>query len=43
MLDAQRDNIVASIESLNRLASTFAGQRDVITERWNGSRRPSTC
>ncbi|MBN3509523.1 MCE family protein [Mycolicibacterium septicum] len=30
-LDAQRDNIVASIEGLNRLASTFAGQRDVIT------------
>ncbi|OMC04351.1 MCE family protein [Mycolicibacterium fortuitum] len=30
-LDAQRDNIVASIEGLNHLASTFAGQRDVIT------------
>lgn len=29
-LDAQRDNIIASIQSLNRLASTFAGQRDVI-------------
>ncbi|KUI27128.1 mammalian cell entry protein [Mycobacterium sp. IS-1742] len=29
-LDAQRDNIITSIESLNRLASTFAGQRDVI-------------
>lgn len=31
VLDAQRGNIVASIESLNRLSSTFAGQRDVIT------------
>lgn len=30
-LDAQRDNIVTSIEGLNRLSSTFAGQRDVIT------------
>ena len=30
-LDTQRDNIVASIQSLNRLAATFAGQRDVIT------------
>jgi phospholipid/cholesterol/gamma-HCH transport system substrate-binding protein len=30
-LDAQRNNIVASIEGLNRLANTFAGQRDVIT------------
>ncbi|MCG7608996.1 mammalian cell entry protein [Mycolicibacterium sp. (ex Dasyatis americana)] len=30
-LDAQRDNIVASIQGLNQLASTFAGQRDVIT------------
>lgn len=30
-LDAQRDNIVASIQGLNRLSSTFAGQRDVIT------------
>jgi virulence factor Mce-like protein len=30
-LDAQRDNIVASIEGLNRLSSTFAEQRDVIT------------
>ena len=31
-LDAQRDNLVASIQALNRLASTFAGQRDVITQ-----------
>lgn len=30
-LDEQRDNIVASIRSLNRLADTFAGQRDVLT------------
>lgn len=30
-LDTQRDNIVASIEALNRLAGTFAGRRDVIT------------
>lgn len=31
VLDAQRDNLIASIEALNRLAGTFAGQRDVIT------------
>lgn len=31
-MDAQRDNIVASIQGLNRLATTFAGQRDVITQ-----------
>ena len=31
-LDQQRDNIVASIQALNRLAATFAGQRDVITQ-----------
>ncbi|BBZ03483.1 virulence factor Mce [Mycolicibacterium chitae] len=31
-LDAQRDNIVASVESLNRLSATFAGQRDTITQ-----------
>lgn len=31
-LDDQRDNIVASIQSLNRLADTFAGQREVLTE-----------
>ena len=32
MLDAQRDNIVATIDALNRLARTFAGQRKVLTE-----------
>jgi phospholipid/cholesterol/gamma-HCH transport system substrate-binding protein len=31
-LDQQRDNIVASIQALNRLSGTFAGQRDVLTE-----------
>ncbi|GAA5065245.1 MCE family protein [Nocardia callitridis] len=31
-LDAQRDNIVATIQGLNRLSGTFAGQRDVVTE-----------
>lgn len=30
VLDNQRDEIIASIASLNRLAATFAGQRDVI-------------
>ena len=30
MLDAQRDNIIASIQQLTRVAGTFAGQRDVI-------------
>lgn len=30
-LDRQRDNIIASITALNRLATTFADQRDVIT------------
>ena len=30
-LDAQRENIVASIQSLNRLSTTFAGERDVLT------------
>lgn len=34
-LDEQRDNIIASIQSLNRLADTFAGQRDVLTEALN--------
>ncbi|MFZ0832931.1 MAG: MCE family protein, partial [Mycobacterium sp.] len=34
-LDDQRDNIVASIRSLNRLADTFAGKRDVLTEALN--------
>ncbi|MGV0717094.1 MCE family protein [Mycolicibacterium sp. XJ662] len=31
MLDTQRDDINASIAAMDRLASTFAGQRDVIT------------
>ena len=31
-LDQQRDNIVASIQALNRLSATFAGQRDVLTQ-----------
>ena len=31
-LDQQRDNIVTSIQALNRLADSFAGQHDVITE-----------
>jgi phospholipid/cholesterol/gamma-HCH transport system substrate-binding protein len=31
MLDAQHDTIIASVQSLNRLAATFADQRDVIT------------
>lgn len=35
VLDQQRDNIIASIQSLNRLANTFAGQRDVITDALN--------
>jgi phospholipid/cholesterol/gamma-HCH transport system substrate-binding protein len=30
VLDQQRDNIIASIQQLNRVAGTFAGQRDVI-------------
>lgn len=30
VLDAQRDNIIASIQQLNRVAGTFAGQREVI-------------
>lgn len=29
-LDAQRDNIVSSIQQLNRVAGAFAGQQDVI-------------
>ncbi|MBB2993707.1 virulence factor Mce-like protein [Mycolicibacterium iranicum] len=32
MLDTQRHNIVATIDAMNRLAGTFAGQRDVLTE-----------
>jgi phospholipid/cholesterol/gamma-HCH transport system substrate-binding protein len=31
VLNDQRDNIVASLDGLNRLSATFAGQRDVIT------------
>lgn len=31
-LDQQRDNLIASIQALNRLSSTFAAQRDVITQ-----------
>jgi phospholipid/cholesterol/gamma-HCH transport system substrate-binding protein len=30
VLDQQRDNIIASIQQLRRVAGTFAGQRDVI-------------
>jgi virulence factor Mce-like protein len=32
VLDSQRDNIVASIQQLERVASTFAGQRQVIDQ-----------
>ncbi|VEG54876.1 virulence factor Mce family protein [Mycolicibacterium aurum] len=31
ILDAQRDNIIATISALNRLAGTFAGQKEVLT------------
>jgi phospholipid/cholesterol/gamma-HCH transport system substrate-binding protein len=31
-LDSQRDNIIASIDALNRVAGTFAAQRDVIND-----------
>ncbi|MCV7317091.1 MCE family protein [Mycolicibacillus parakoreensis] len=31
-LDRQRDNIVASIQEMNRVANTFAGQRDTLDE-----------
>ena len=31
VLDQQRDNIVSSIQSLNRLSATFANQRDVLS------------
>lgn len=31
-LDDQRGNIVASIQALNRLSATFAGQRDVLSQ-----------
>ena len=30
-LDDQRDNIIASVQGLDRLSATFAGERDVIT------------
>ena len=30
VFDQQRENIIATIQQLNRVASTFAGQRDVI-------------
>lgn len=32
VFDQQRDNIVASIQGLNRLAATFAGERDVLSQ-----------
>jgi virulence factor Mce-like protein len=32
VLDAQRDNLITSIQALNRLAGTFADQRDVISD-----------
>jgi phospholipid/cholesterol/gamma-HCH transport system substrate-binding protein len=32
VLDHQRDRIIASIEALNRLAGTFASQREVISQ-----------
>lgn len=32
VLDQQRDRIMASIDALNRLAGTFASQREVITQ-----------
>lgn len=31
-LDDQQDNIIASIQALNRLSATFADQRDVVTD-----------
>jgi phospholipid/cholesterol/gamma-HCH transport system substrate-binding protein len=31
-LNEQRDNLVASIQALNRLSATFAGQRDVLSQ-----------
>jgi phospholipid/cholesterol/gamma-HCH transport system substrate-binding protein len=34
-LDQQRDNIIASIQALNRLAATFAAQRDAINDALN--------
>ena len=35
VLDQQRDNIIASIQALNRLAGTFAAQRDTLTDALN--------
>jgi ABC-type transporter Mla subunit MlaD len=35
VLDQQRDNIIASIQALNRLAGTFAAQRDALNEALN--------
>lgn len=35
LLDTQHDNIIASISSLNRLAETFAGERDILTAALN--------
>lgn len=32
VMDAQSNNLVSSIRSLDKLASTFAGQRDVISD-----------
>ena len=32
VLATQRDNINATVDSLNRLSGTFAGQRDVLTK-----------
>ncbi len=32
VLDEQRDNVIASIEALNRLAGKLAGQHDVLTQ-----------
>jgi virulence factor Mce-like protein len=32
VLDAQRGNLITSIQALNRLAGTFASQRDVISD-----------
>jgi phospholipid/cholesterol/gamma-HCH transport system substrate-binding protein len=34
-LDQQKDNIVESIQALNRLSAEFAGQRDVLTQALN--------
>jgi phospholipid/cholesterol/gamma-HCH transport system substrate-binding protein len=35
VLDQQHDNIIATIQALNRLAQSFAEQRDVITDALN--------